>query len=75
MAEKPRVRTLIDSQHVERYKTLLKSSRQQFCHLFLLFWKNFSSKSSVLVVSEIMRLFVNILTPDNKYSLAVKLSV
>ena len=34
-----------------------------------------SSKTSVLVVSEILRLFVNILTPDDKYSLSVKASV
>ena len=42
-----------------------------FCSL----WKNFSSKNSVLVVCEILRLFVNILTPDDKYSLSVKISV
>ena len=37
--------------------------------------KNFILKNSVLVVSEILRLFVNILTPDEKYSLSVKASV
>ena len=31
-----------------------------------------SSTNSVLVVSQILRLFVNILTPDDKYSLSVK---
>ena len=30
------------------------------------------SERSVLVVSEILRLFVNILTPDEKYSLSLK---
>ena len=34
-----------------------------------------SSKNSVLVVSEMLRLFVNILTPDEKYSLFLKASV
>ena len=34
-----------------------------------------SSKNSLLVVSEILRLFVNILTPDEKYSLSVEASV
>ena len=34
-----------------------------------------SSKNSVLVLSEILRLFGNILTPDEKYSLAAKASV
>ena len=34
-----------------------------------------SSKKFVLEVYEILRLFVNILTPDDKYSLSVKASV
>ena len=34
-----------------------------------------SSKKFVLVVSELLRLFVNILTPNEKYSLSVKASV
>ena len=34
-----------------------------------------SSKNSVLVVSEMLRLFVNILTPDEKYSFSAKASV
>ena len=33
------------------------------------------SKTSFLVVSETLRLFLNILTPDPKYSLSVKASV
>ena len=42
---------------------------------FCIFWKKFISKSSLLVVSEILRLFVNILTLDDEYSLSVKASV
>ena len=34
-----------------------------------------SPKNYVLVVSEILRLFVNILTPDEKYSVSVKTTV
>ena len=75
MPQKPRVRTLIDSQHVKGSEKLLKSARQYFCHIFLSLWKEISSKNSVLVDSEILRLFVNILTPDEKYSLSVKPSV
>ena len=56
-------------------KKLLKSARQFFCHNFWSFRKKISSKISVLVVSEILRLFVNILTADVKYSLSVKASV
>ena len=75
MPKKPRVRTLMDSQRVKRFERLLKSARQYFCHIFLSLSKKFSSKNSVLVVSEILRLFVNILTPDGKYSLSVKATV
>ena len=34
-----------------------------------------SSIDSVLVVSEILRLFLNVLTPNDKYSLLVKVIV
>ena len=36
---------------------------------------NFSSKSCLLVVPEISGLFINILAPDDKYSLSVKVGV
>ena len=75
MPKKPRVRALMDSQQVKGSETLLKSARRYFCHIFLSFWKKISSKNSFLVVPEILRLFVNILTPDDKYSLLVKASV
>ena len=75
MPKKPRVRTLMDSQYANGSERLLKSARQYFCHIFWSLWKNMSSKNSLLVVSEILRLFVNILTPDEKYSLSVKASV
>ena len=70
MPKKPRVRTLMDSQDVNVSERLPKSTRQYFCHIFLSFWKDVSSKNFVLVVTEILRLFVNILTPTNKYSLS-----
>ena len=38
-------------------------------------WKEFSSKNVLLVVSETLRLFVKILTPDEKYYLSVKASI
>ena len=75
MAKNPHVRTLIDSQLVKASQPLVKYSQQYFCHNFLSFWKIVSSKNSVLVVSKILRLFVNILSPDDKYSLSVKASV
>ena len=75
MPEKPLVRTLMDGQHVEGTETLLKSPRQYFCDIFTWLWKEICSRNSVLVVSEILKLFVNILTPHDKYSLSVKTSV
>ena len=68
MTKKLCVRTLMGSQHVKRSKTLLKYPRQYFCQIFYSLWKKISSKNLILVVSEILRLFVNILTPDEKYS-------
>ena len=75
MPKKPRVRTLIDSQHVKGSERLLESARQDLCHFFLSLWKESSSEKSVLVVSEILTLFDNILTADEKSSLSVKASV
>ena len=75
MPKKIPVRNLMDSQHVKVSERLLKSPRQYFCHIFWSLWEEISSKTSVLVVSETLSLFVNILTPDDKYSLSVKASV
>ena len=75
MPKKPRLRTIMDSQHVKGSERLLKPERQYFSHIFWSLWKLTTSENSVLVVSEILRLFVNILTPDDKYSLSVKASV
>ena len=75
MHKKPLGRTLMGSLHVKGSERLLKSARQYLCHIICSLWNKISSKNSVLVVSEILRLFVNILTPDDKYSLSVKASV
>ena len=52
-----------------------RNYRLQRAWLFKSLWKNISSKNAVLVLSEILRPFVNILTTDVKYSLSVKVSV
>ena len=75
MAKKGAVRTLIGSHHVKGSKTLLKSARQYFRHIIWSLWKKISSKIFALVLSQILRLFVNILTTDGKSSLSVKASV
>ena len=70
-----RVRTLMDSQYVKGSETLLKSPRLSFCDIFWSLSKKISPINSFLEVSEILRLFVSIVTPDNKYILSVKASV
>ena len=75
MPKKPRDRTLMDGHHVKGSATLLKSARPYFCHIFGSLWNKFSSKIYVLVLFEVLRLFVNILTPDEKYCLSIKASV
>ena len=75
MPKKSQVRTLTESQHVKVSETLLKFSRRWFCHILVSIWKNFSSKNDFLVVSEFLGLFVNLLTPDDEYSLLEKVNV
>ena len=48
-------------------KPLLKSKRQQFHQLFSSLWEEFSSKTSPLVISIILGLFVNTLTADGNF--------
>ena len=75
MPKKAHVRTLMESQYVKRSEKVLEYARHKFCHIFWSFRKKIISKNSVLVVSKILRLFVNVLTPDDKYSASVKASV
>ena len=69
------LRKFVDSQDVKASETLLKSARQYICKIIWSLWKDISSKKFVLVVSEILRLFFNIIAHDEKYSLSVKASV
>ena len=72
------MRILTDSQHIQGFKEsvlLLNNARQNFSHISWSFRKKISSKNSVLVLSEIWSLFVNMLAPDDKYSVSVKASV
>ena len=74
MRKKPRVRHLGTVNMLKGRKDCLNMNGQYFSNIFWSIWKEISSKNSVLVVSEILRLFVNILTPNDKYSLSVKAS-
>ena len=56
------------NQPVNGFQTLLKSARHHYYPIFPCIWDILSWKKSALVWSEILRLFVNTLTADNKYS-------
>ena len=55
------------NQRVNGFKKLLKSARQHYYSIFPCIWDILSKKKPALVWSEILRLFVNTLTADNKY--------
>ena len=74
MPKKPRVRTLMDTQHVKVSETLHKSAQQYFPLIFSAVLKKISSKNSVLVVYEVLILCVNILAPNEKGSVSVKVT-
>ena len=75
MPKKQRFRAFMDSQHFTGSETMPKSARQYFSDIFSSLWKKISSRNSALVVSEILRHFFNMLTPDEKYFLSVNASV
>ena len=75
MSKNPRVKTLMHSQHVKGSETHLTSAWKYFRDIFLSFRKKISAKNFVLVVSEIFRLFVNILAPNEMSCVSVKASV
>ena len=60
--------TPFGNQRVSGFETLLKSTRNNYFPLFPRIWDKLSWKKRALVTSEIFRLFVNTLTPDDKYS-------
>ena len=59
--------TPFGNQRVSGFETLLKSSRHHYFPIFQRIWDKLSWKKSALVTSEIFSLFVNTLTPFDKY--------
>ena len=55
-----------ESQHANRSEELLESTRQYFYGAFSSLCEKLSWKISLLVISEILELFVNTLTPNDK---------
>ena len=60
--------TPFGNERVNGFETLLKSARHHYFPIFPRIRDKLIWKESVLVTSEIFRLFVNTLTPDDKYS-------
>ena len=56
------------NQRVNVFQSLLKLARQHYFPIFSCIWDILSWKKSILVWSDILRLFVNTLTADYKYS-------
>ena len=63
-------RTPFANERVNGFQTLLKSARNHYYHLFSSIRGKLSSNKSPSVWYEILRLFVNALTADDKYSVS-----
>ena len=67
--KEPRFRTPFDSQQAKGSQTLLKSTPHHFYHIFSSLPEEWGCNMSPLVTCEILVLFLNTLTADDKYSL------
>ena len=68
MSERSCFRTFFGNQHVHGFQTLQTSARHHYYPIVPWIWDKLSWKKFVLVRSEILRLFVNTLTTDYKFS-------
>ena len=69
LSKKRCFRTPFDSQHVKELQTLVKSAWEHFYHIFSSYWWKLIGKTSLLVIGEILGVFFNTLTNDDKYLL------
>ena len=67
LSKKHRSRTPFDSQHVKGSQTLVKSTSEQFHHYFSSLWDTLIRKISPLVICQILGVFLNKLTANDKY--------
>ena len=68
LSRKRHFRTSFDSQRVNEYETLVNSALENLYHIFWSLWGEMISKIAPLFKFEILRVFVNTLTADNKYT-------
>ena len=64
-----RSRRPFEKQHGNANETLLNSEPHHLSHINCSFCRKFSLRKSLLVICKVLRMFVNILTTDDKYSL------
>ena len=69
MSKKYGVRGPFHKQDGKRAHTLLQCGRRNLYLIYWSLWTYFSWKKWILVLCKIFRLFINKLTPDDKYSL------
>ena len=69
MSENSCFRGPFKGQHGKRVETMLRSERQHLYHICWSLWRQLSWKKSLLVICKFLRLFLNTLTADDKYSL------
>ena len=69
ISKKSTFRRPFDKRYGKVDQTLLKSERHHIFHIYWSLWSQLSQTNCLLVISEFLRLFVNILTPNDKYSL------
>ena len=68
MSKRSCFRTPFANELVNGFQTLLKSARRHYYPLFLSIRGKLSWKKSPSILYEILRLFANALTADDKYS-------
>ena len=69
MSKKSHFRGPFDKQYGNSDQTLLKSERQNLWYICWSMWRQLILKECLLVICKVLRLFVNTLTADDKYSL------
>ena len=72
MPKKTLFQNTFDSQHIKKPKTLLKSARRSFYHVFKSLLQKLNWKMSMILIFEILEFLVQILTADDKYSLLIE---
>ena len=69
ISKKSTFRGPFHKQHAKGYQTLFKSEPHHLYHIYCSLWRQFCGRQSLLVICKVLRLLLNTLTADDKYSL------